>query len=104
MSWDIAVIGAGYVGVPLAHIFAEVGQKVVLVDVLPDVVDALNRGESHIEDVPSDALKPLVDSGAIAATTDYSVAGDGERDPDRGADASLAAARAGPVVHRIRCA
>jgi UDP-N-acetyl-D-glucosamine dehydrogenase len=74
MSWDIAVIGAGYVGVPLAHIFAEVGAKVVLVDVLPEVVEALNRGESHIEDVPSEALKPLVDSGAIAATTDYSVA------------------------------
>jgi UDP-N-acetyl-D-glucosamine dehydrogenase len=74
MSWDIAVIGAGYVGVPLAHAFAEVGAKIVLVDVLPEVVDALNRGESHIEDVPSEALKPLVDSGAIAATTDYSVA------------------------------
>jgi UDP-N-acetyl-D-glucosamine dehydrogenase len=74
MSWDIAVIGAGYVGVPLAHTFAEVGAKVVLVDVLPEVVDALNRGDSHIEDVPSEALKPLVDSGAIAATTDYSVA------------------------------
>jgi UDP-N-acetyl-D-glucosamine dehydrogenase len=74
MSWDIAVIGAGYVGVPLAHTFAEAGDKVVLVDVLPEVVDALNRGESHIEDVSSEALKPLVDSGAIAATTDYSVA------------------------------
>jgi UDP-N-acetyl-D-glucosamine dehydrogenase len=74
MSWDIAVIGAGYVGVPLAHTFAGIGAKIVLVDVLPEVVDALNRGESHIEDVPSEALKPLVDSGAIAATTDYSVA------------------------------
>ena len=76
MSWDIAVIGAGYVGVPLAQTFAEVGEKVVLIDVVPEVVDALNRGESHIQDVPSEALKPLVESGAIGATTDYSAAGE----------------------------
>jgi UDP-N-acetyl-D-glucosamine dehydrogenase len=74
MSWDIAVIGAGYVGVPLAHTFAESGRKVVLVDVVPGIVDALNRGESHIKDVPSAALKPLVDSGTIGATTDYAAA------------------------------
>jgi len=74
VSWDIAVIGAGYVGVPLAHTFAEAGHKAVLVDVVPGVVDALNRGESHIKDVPSEALKALVDSGAIAATTDYAAA------------------------------
>ncbi len=74
MSWDIAVIGAGYVGVPLAHTFAESGRKVVLVDVVPRIVDALNRGESHIKDVPSEALKPLVESGAISATTDYAEA------------------------------
>jgi UDP-N-acetyl-D-glucosamine dehydrogenase len=74
VSWDIAVIGAGYVGVPLAHTFAEAGHKAVLVDVVPEVVNALNRGESHIKDVPSEALKALVDSGAIAATTDYAAA------------------------------
>jgi UDP-N-acetyl-D-glucosamine dehydrogenase len=74
MSWDIAVIGAGYVGVPLAHTFAEAGHKVVLVDVVPGIVDALNRGESHIKDVSSAALKPLVESGAIGATTDYAAA------------------------------
>ncbi len=37
----------------------------------PRCVDALNRGESHIGDVPSEALKPLTDTGAITATTDY---------------------------------
>jgi UDP-N-acetyl-D-glucosamine dehydrogenase len=73
VSWDIAVIGAGYVGLPLAQTFAEAGQKVVLVDIVDSIVDALNRGESHIGDVLSEKLKPLVDSGAIAATTDYSV-------------------------------
>jgi UDP-N-acetyl-D-glucosamine dehydrogenase len=73
--YDIAVIGAGYVGMPHAQAFAEAGKKVVLVDVVQDVVDAINRGESHIGDVPSEHLKPLVESGSISATTDYGVVG-----------------------------
>jgi UDP-N-acetyl-D-glucosamine dehydrogenase len=76
VSWEIAVIGAGYVGVPLAHTFAQAGHKAVLIDVVPEVVDALNRGESHIKDVPSEELKPLVESAAIGATTDYAAAGE----------------------------
>ena len=70
-TWDVAVIGAGYVGVPLAQTFAEVGKRVLLVDAVPELVEALNRGESHIEDVPSEAIKPHVDSGRITATLDY---------------------------------
>jgi len=76
MSWDIAVIGAGYVGMPHAQTFAEAGKKVLLVDVVPSLVDAINRGESHIQDVPSEQLKPLVDSGAISATTDFAAVRD----------------------------
>ncbi len=71
MSWDIAVIGAGYVGLPLAQTFAEAGQKVLLVDVVEPLVDAINRGESHIVDVASEDLKRYVDAGTIEATTDY---------------------------------
>ncbi|MDQ4082541.1 MAG: nucleotide sugar dehydrogenase [Actinomycetota bacterium] len=71
--YDVAVVGAGYVGLPLAHVFAEAGSSVVLVDVVPELVAALNRGESHIEDVPSDALAPLLDDGRLVATTDYDV-------------------------------
>jgi UDP-N-acetyl-D-glucosamine dehydrogenase len=71
VTWDVAVIGAGYVGVPLAYTFAEAGQRVLLVDVQPHVVEALNRGESHIEDVASEQLKPHTQSGRITATTDY---------------------------------
>jgi UDP-N-acetyl-D-glucosamine dehydrogenase len=76
MSWDIAVIGAGYVGMPHAQTFAEAGKKVVLVDVDRPIVDAINRGESHIADVSSEALKRLVDSGAVSATTDFTVVRD----------------------------
>jgi UDP-N-acetyl-D-glucosamine dehydrogenase len=68
---EVAIIGAGYVGVPLAQIFAEAGTGVVLLDIDADRVGRLNRGESYIEDVPSEQLRALVDSGALSATTDY---------------------------------
>jgi len=71
MSAEVAIVGAGYVGMPLAQVFADAGKTVVLVDVNDDVVDGINRGESHIGDVPSGALKTLVDAGRLSATTDY---------------------------------
>jgi len=71
MNRDVAIVGAGYVGLPLARVFAEAGKGVVLVDVDPRRVDRLNRGESYVEDVPSEVLGPLVAGGRIAATTDY---------------------------------
>jgi UDP-N-acetyl-D-glucosamine dehydrogenase len=70
-TWDAAVVGAGYVGIPLAHTLAAAGRSVLLIDVSPDLVAALNRGESHITDVPSAELAPLVREGRIWATTDY---------------------------------
>ena len=69
--YDLAVIGAGYVGVPLAATFGEAGSRVLLVDVQPHVVEALNRGESHIEDVTSERLTALTEKGLVVATTDY---------------------------------
>jgi UDP-N-acetyl-D-glucosamine dehydrogenase len=75
---EIAIVGAGYVGVPLGQAFAETGKSVLLVDIAEERVTALNRGESHIEDVSSDALRALVKSGRLAATTDY----DGLREVD----------------------
>jgi UDP-N-acetyl-D-glucosamine dehydrogenase len=77
-TYDIAVIGAGYVGMPHAHTFAEAGKKIVLVDLIPDLVEAINRGESHISDVPPERLKPLVDAGRISASTDFGVVADAD--------------------------
>jgi UDP-N-acetyl-D-glucosamine dehydrogenase len=73
MTAEIAIVGAGYVGVPLAQVFADAGRSVVLVDVQADRVAQLNRGESYIEDVPSEELKGHVDEGRISATTDYDI-------------------------------
>ena len=73
MGADVAIVGAGYVGMPLARVFADAGKNVVLVDVNQEVVDGINRGESHIGDVSSEALKTLVDAGLVSATSDYDV-------------------------------
>ena len=56
---------------PLAQTFADAGRSVLLVDVQADRVEQLNRGESYIEDVPSEELERLADEGRLAATTDY---------------------------------
>jgi UDP-N-acetyl-D-glucosamine dehydrogenase len=77
-EYDVAVVGAGYVGVPLAATFAEADCRVLLVDVVEDVVAALNRGESHIPDVPSERLAPLVERGLVHATTSYEDIGDAD--------------------------
>jgi UDP-N-acetyl-D-glucosamine dehydrogenase len=71
VSYDVGIIGAGYVGLPLSTTFAEAGCRVLLVDVVEPVAAALNRGESHIADVESERLAPLVEQGLIRATTDY---------------------------------
>jgi UDP-N-acetyl-D-glucosamine dehydrogenase len=73
MQPEVAIVGAGYVGMPLAQVFAESGKSVVLLDVQQSVVDAINRGESHIGDVSSGELKRFIDEGRISASTDYDV-------------------------------
>ena len=65
-----AVIGLGYVGLPLAMELCEAGFKVVGFDVSERVVGLLMRGESHIQDVAATQVKKHVTSGAFVATTD----------------------------------
>jgi UDP-N-acetyl-D-glucosamine dehydrogenase len=73
MRRDVAVIGAGYVGLPLALGFAEAGRSVVCIDTDPGKVERLNAGDSYIGDVPSAELAPHVAAGRLAATTDFAV-------------------------------
>ncbi len=76
----IAVIGLGYVGLPLAMVFAEAGVEVVGIEVVAARCDDVNAGRSYIQDVPADALKAMVDKGLIRATTDYAATEDCEAD------------------------
>jgi UDP-N-acetyl-D-glucosamine dehydrogenase len=78
MKPDVAIVGGGYVGMPLAKVFADAGKNVLLRDVKPEVVDGINRGESHIGDVPSGELKQLVDAGRIKATLDMDAAAEAD--------------------------
>ncbi len=71
MKRELAIVGAGYVGVPLAQVFAEAGVATVLVDVDVAKIERIQRGESYIEDVPSEVIAPLVEAGMLGATTDY---------------------------------
>ena len=69
----VGIIGLGYVGLPLAVVFAEAGLQVVGIDVQQRVADGINAGRSHIEDIPDSRLAPLVEQGLLTATTDFSL-------------------------------
>ncbi len=112
----LVVVGLGYVGLQLAAAAAAAGLRVDGVDVDPAVVARLRRGESHIEDVPSVVLAPLVADGGLAIGDDPEVAAsadvvavcvptplDADGDPDTGAIVSAARSlaphlRAGTLV------
>jgi UDP-N-acetyl-D-glucosamine dehydrogenase len=64
------IVGLGYVGLPLAMEFVRAGYRVLGFDVNGTVVEALNAGRSHIQDVPSATLAEAVRSGRFAATAD----------------------------------
>jgi UDP-N-acetyl-D-glucosamine dehydrogenase len=67
----IGIVGLGYVGLPLAIRFSEVGYRVLGFDIAEDKVGMLNRGESFIEHIGADAVRTMRDQG-FEATTDFS--------------------------------
>ncbi len=69
----VAVIGLGYVGLPLAVALARRGFVVRGVDLDDGRVAAILRGSSYIEDVPDERVREAVVAGKLAATTDASV-------------------------------
>ena len=72
-SAKVAILGLGYVGLPLAVVFAEAGFHVTGIDPDKRKVDCIARSESHIQDVPSEQVARLVKSGRLKATTDFAV-------------------------------
>jgi UDP-N-acetyl-D-glucosamine dehydrogenase len=67
----LGVVGLGYVGLPLAVEFAHAGFKVTGIDVDPSKVSNVQKGRSHVEDIPDAVLGPLVKEGLISAQADY---------------------------------
>jgi UDP-N-acetyl-D-glucosamine dehydrogenase len=74
----IAVVGVGYVGLPLAVEVGHAGLRVVCIDVSEEKTKLINEGTSYIADVPTEQLAPLVKQGLIRATTNF----DALRDAD----------------------
>jgi UDP-N-acetyl-D-mannosaminuronic acid dehydrogenase len=71
----VSVIGLGYIGLPTAAIIARAGMKVRGVDVSQSVVDTINRGEIHIEEVDLDGLvHGVVQRGLLSAATEVAPA------------------------------
>jgi UDP-N-acetyl-D-glucosamine dehydrogenase len=67
----VAIIGCGYVGLPLALRFAEAGHKVTGFDTDPGKVASLNAGKSYIEHIPQTKIQQFVNSRHFSATTDF---------------------------------
>jgi UDP-N-acetyl-D-glucosamine dehydrogenase len=71
MNNKVGVIGLGYVGLPLAVVFAESNFNVVGVDLNESTCSLINNGISHIKDISSDRLNKLVSENKIIATTNF---------------------------------
>jgi UDP-N-acetyl-D-glucosamine dehydrogenase len=67
----IGILGLGYVGLPLATTFAKAGFQTIGFDPQRPTVDLLQRGDSHIGDVPAATVKELVANGSFSATNDF---------------------------------
>lgn len=66
----IGIIGVGYVGLPLAVVFAEAGFRVTGFDLSAERAAIINSGQSYIDDIPSATVARLVSAGLLDATTD----------------------------------
>jgi UDP-N-acetyl-D-glucosamine dehydrogenase len=71
-NFTAAIVGMGYVGLPLAMEFADAGIPVIGIDIDGSKVRTLRAGKSYIGDIPSEAVKSAVDAGLFTPTTDYS--------------------------------
>src|SRR5437868_12407548 len=67
----VAIVGLGYVGLPLSLQFARSGVSVIGLDVDPEKVNALNQGRSYIKHVPAATVAEHVGARRLAASTDF---------------------------------
>jgi UDP-N-acetyl-D-glucosamine dehydrogenase len=67
----IGVIGLGYVGLPLAVVFAEAGYNVIGFEIDQHLCDNLNNGISHIKDIENERLVSIINNKLFTSTTDF---------------------------------
>ena len=68
----IGILGQGYVGLPLAVIFAKNGVETIGIDISEEKIQKINRAENYIGDVEDNELRAVVHKGKLRATTDFS--------------------------------
>ena len=68
----IAIVGLGYVGLPLSLQFARSGVTVLGLDIDPPKVEAINQGQSYIKHIDSATVQEQVKAGRMSASTDFS--------------------------------
>ncbi|MGW8285782.1 MAG: nucleotide sugar dehydrogenase [Candidatus Deferrimicrobiaceae bacterium] len=71
-DFTAAVIGLGYVGLPLAIEYADAGIRVIGIDSDGAKIRAIRSGKSYVDDVPSESIRGAVENGLLRATSDYS--------------------------------
>ncbi len=72
MNTSIAIVGLGYVGLPLALQFARSGVSVLGLDIDDSKVDSLNEKRSYIKHIQSSDIGAMIDAGRFTASTDFS--------------------------------
>jgi UDP-N-acetyl-D-glucosamine dehydrogenase len=107
----VGIVGLGYVGLPLAMAFTEVGISVVGVDADKDRITALVSGESHVEGVPAERLQPQIAAEKLHLTQSYDALQEVEAtviclptplNEHREPDLSIVVAGAEAVAHNLR--
>jgi UDP-N-acetyl-D-glucosamine dehydrogenase len=66
----IGIVGLGYVGIPSAIRYAEVGYKVLGFDIDPEKIEKISNGKTYIKHLPDEMIQSAVNSG-FEATTDF---------------------------------
>ncbi len=72
-QFTVAVVGLGYVGLPLAVEFAKANIKTYGIDVDPRTIDSLREGKNYIQDISDDVVRDVIERDLLEATTDFSV-------------------------------
>jgi UDP-N-acetyl-D-glucosamine dehydrogenase len=75
-QFNVAVVGLGYVGLPLAVEFARAGIKTYGIDVDPGKIGQLSKGQNYIQDLNDDVVRDVVDRGLLVASNDFSSVAD----------------------------
>jgi UDP-N-acetyl-D-glucosamine dehydrogenase len=78
VKFDLAIIGLGYVGLPLALQFAKSGWRVIGLDIDPGKIKDIEAGRSYIRHVPGEDVAAQVKAGRFSASSDFSLVQDSE--------------------------